>query len=313
MRAVERGGIQAGRPGRPGSWPRFIIFVEKFQMSRRKPARAALWSAGVGFLLAALVAGAGEAGAQEYYSGWWLPVNIASEYGQLQDFMFNIFLAITSVLALIFYALMIYAFVFNRARKGRKAYYTHGSRKFHIGLVVFFTVFVLGGEVFVLGQITGDMWERVKQGIPGKALRIEVLAEQFAWNIRYPGPDGKFGKTDRELMDEENAFGLDEDDSAADDDIVTIGRLHIPVNVPIHVLLRSKDVLHSFFIPVLRVKQDAVPGETINVWMRAVKTGKFQLVCAELCGLGHTTMKGSVVVESKEDFQAWLEKEAEED
>lgn len=272
-----------------------------------------MFPAGIIFLITALAMGESDAGAQEAYSGWWLPVNIASEYGQLQDLMFYIFLVITSVLALIFYALMVYAFIFNRGRKGKKAFHTHGSRKFQLGLVAFFTVFVLGGEIFVLGQITGDAWDRVKLGVPENALRIDVMAEQFAWNIRYPGPDGKFGKTDRELMDEENPFGIDEDDPAASDDVVTLGRLHIPLNVPIHILLRSKDVLHSFFIPVLRVKQDAVPGRTINVWMRAVKTGKFQMVCAELCGLGHTTMKGSVVVESKKDFQAWLEQEAEVD
>ena len=278
-------------------------------MSRRFQ-RTALWSAGLSFLFAALVAGAWVVKAQENYSGWWLPVNIAPEYGQLQDLMFNIFLVLTSILALIFYALMAYAFIFNRGRKGKKGFYTHGSRRFQLGLVAFFTVFVIGGEIFVLGQVTGDVWDRTKQGVPENALRIEVMAEQFAWNIRYPGPDGKFGKTDLELMDEENPFGIDEDDPAAGDDVVTVGRLHIPLDVPIHILLRSKDVLHSFFIPVLRVKQDAVPGETINVWMRALKTGKFQMVCAELCGLGHTAMKGSVVVESKKDFQAWLEQEA---
>lgn len=265
----------------------------------------------VAVFVAAALTGASALWAAEDYSGWWLPVNIATEYGQRQDLLFNIILWITGVLAAIVYVLMLIAFIFHRQRPGRIAKYTHSSRGFQIAVISFFTVFVLGGEIFVLGEVSGDMWDKVKASVPAGAMQVEILAEQFAWNVRYPGPDGKFGKSSLDLMDEENIFGLDEDDPDAADDIVA-SQLHIPVGTPVHVRLRAKDVLHSFFIPVLRVKQDAVPGETINVWVEANRTGEFELVCAELCGLGHSTMKAALVIESREDFDAWLEEQRQE-
>ena len=259
----------------------------------------------------AALTGASALWAAEDYSGWWLPVNIATEYGQRQDLIFNIILGITGALAAIVYILMLIAFIFHRQRPGRSATYTHSSRRFQIAVISFFTVFVLGGEIFVLGRVTGDMWDQVKNSVPPGSMQVEILAEQFAWNVRYPGADGKFGKSSLESMDEENIFGLNEDDPEAADDIVS-SQLHIPVDTPIHLKLRAKDVLHSFFIPVLRVKQDAVPGETIDVWVNANRTGEYELVCAELCGLGHSTMKAALVIESREAFDAWLEEQKQE-
>ena len=139
-----------------------------------------------------------------------------------------------------------------------------------------------------------------------EALVVQVTGEQFAWNIHYPGPDGKFGRTDLKLLDlQSNPLGLDRDDPAAKDDVTTLNQMHLPANKPVIVRLRSKDVIHSFGVPEFRVKQDAIPGLTIPIWfipnvttaeMRA-KTGnaefQYEIACAQLCGLGHARMRGS--------------------
>jgi len=222
---------------------------------------------------------------EDGYSGWWFPPNISANYGQTLDQGTAIITWVTMIGGIVVIGLMLFAVIRYRYRPDRKALYLHGNFKFETTMLVL---------------------------APEDAMEIEVLAEQFAWNIRYPGDDGQFGETDNELVDEENPFGIDEDDSAAEDDVVTRGLIHVPVNVPVKVKLRSKDVIHSFFIPVLRIKQDALPGETIDVWFQAKETGEYHLVCAELCGLGHTTMKAGFVVEPLEEFQSWLEEKSEE-
>ncbi len=249
---------------------------------------------------------------EDGYSGWWFPPNISANYGQTLDQGTAIITWVTMIGGIVVIGLMLFAVIRYRYRPDRKALYLHGNFKFETTMLVLVTVFTLGGEFFVLGEISEGVWDKIKYQAPEDAMEIEVLAEQFAWNIRYPGDDGQFGETDNELVDEENPFGIDEEDPAAEDDVVTRGLIHVPVNVPVKVKLRSKDVIHSFFIPVLRIKQDALPGETIDVWFQAKETGEYHLVCAELCGLGHTTMKAGFVVEPLEEFQSWLEEKSEE-
>jgi cytochrome c oxidase subunit 2 len=156
-----------------------------------------------------------------------------------------------------------------------------------------------------------------------EALVVQVTGEQFAWNIHYPGPDRVFGRTDIKLLDlQSNPLGLDRTDAAAKDDITTVNQLYLPVNRPVIVRLRSKDVIHSFGVPEFRVKQDAVPGLTIPIWfiptittadMRTQK-GKpdfqYEIACAQLCGLGHARMRGFVTVQTAEEFQQWMEAES---
>jgi cytochrome c oxidase subunit 2 len=152
-----------------------------------------------------------------------------------------------------------------------------------------------------------------------EALVVHVTAEQFAWNVRYAGPDGVFGKTDITLIDvQTNPLGLDRNDPAAKDDVTTLNQLYLPANRPIIVKLRSKDVIHSFGVPEFRVKQDAIPGLTIPIWfvptvtteeMRS-RTGnaefQYEIACAQLCGLGHYRMRGFVNVLSTDEFQKWM-------
>ncbi|MBI3494322.1 MAG: hypothetical protein HY047_21450 [Acidobacteria bacterium] len=146
---------------------------------------------------------------------------------------------------------------------------------------------------------------------PSDAVTIEVTAQQFAWNVRYPGPDGKFGRTDPRLMDDAlNPLGRDRSDPAGADDVITTNEITVPVGRTVRVQLRSKDVIHSFFLPNFRVKQDAVPGMTPEVVFVPTREGEFELACAQLCGLAHYRMRGFFNVVSPPQFDEWLRKQA---
>jgi cytochrome c oxidase subunit II len=177
-------------------------------------------------------------------------------------------------------------------------------------------------EAILLVGFSIPLWAARVDHIPAEseALVVEVTGEQFAWNVHYAGPDGKFGKTDIKLIDvQSNSLGLDRDDPAAKDDVTTMNQLYLPVNKPIIVKLRSKDVIHSFGVPEFRVKQDAVPGLTIPVWFipnvttadMRTRTGnaefQYEIACAQLCGLGHAKMRGFVTVLPPDEFQKWLD------
>lgn len=143
-----------------------------------------------------------------------------------------------------------------------------------------------------------------------EAVVVRVVGEQFAWNVHYPGPDGKFGKTDIKLMAADNPIGLDRRDQDAKDDIATINQLTLPVNRPVVVRLSSKDVIHSFGLYEMRVKQDAVPGLEIPVWFIPNRIGDYEIACSQLCGLGHYRMRGFLNVKSEADYRNFLAEEA---
>ena len=196
---------------------------------------------------------------------------------------------------------------------------THASSYLEGGVAVVEAVLLLGFSI--------PIWAaRVDHRPPeSEALVVEVTGEQFAWNIHYAGPDGRFGRTDITMIDlQSNPLGLDRSDPAAKDDVTTVNQLFLPVNKPIIVKLRSKDVIHSFGVPEFRVKQDAVPGLTIPIWfvpnvttaeMRA-KTGnpefQYEIACAQLCGLGHAHMRGFVTVLGTDEFQKWMDEKVKE-
>jgi cytochrome c oxidase subunit 2 len=139
-----------------------------------------------------------------------------------------------------------------------------------------------------------------------QAFAVRVVGEQFAWNVQYPGKDGKFGRTDPKLVSADNPLGLDRKDPNAKDDITTINQLNIPVDRPILVHLSSKDVIHSFGLYEMRVKQDAIPGLDIPVWFIPNRPGEYEITCSQLCGLGHYRMRGFMTVQKQADFDTWM-------
>ncbi|HEX8815294.1 MAG TPA: hypothetical protein VF753_07330 [Terriglobales bacterium] len=179
--------------------------------------------------------------------------------------------------------------------------------------MVWAAILLVGTEVLALGVFGVRAWANIYLTAPAAdAMPVQVQAGQFAFYFRYPGPDGKFAVTHPEMVSEanQNFFGIDTDhDADAKDDIVT-AEMAIPVNREVHLLMHSKDVGHSFFVPELRIQQDFVPGLDLSVHFTATKTGKYEIVCTQLCGLGHYNMKAYLYVYSQEDFDNWLKKEA---
>ena len=139
---------------------------------------------------------------------------------------------------------------------------------------------------------------------------VHVIAKQFEWHIHYPGPDGMFGRKDQSLITPTNAIGLDRSDPYGVDDIATINQLNLPVDKPVIVHLTTQDVIHSFAISTLRVKQDAIPGMAIPVWFVPTVAGDYEINCSQLCGLGHYRMRGFVKIQTEDEFEAFLAEEA---
>jgi cytochrome c oxidase subunit 2 len=216
-----------------------------------------------------------------------------------------------------------FAYTLVRFRRSRNpvANYTsvksHASSYLEVGVAVVEGVLLFGFSI--------PLWAMRVDRIPqeNEALVVQLTAEQFAWNVRYAGADGVFGRTDINLINlQDNPLGLDRSDPAAKDDVTTLNQLYLPVNKPIIVKLRSKDVIHSFNVPEFRVKQDTIPGLTIPVWFvpdvttaeMRTRTGnpefQYEIACAQLCGLGHYRMRGFVTVLSDAEFQKWTADEA---
>ncbi len=205
---------------------------------------------------------------------------------------------------------------FRAGRHPRADYHglrTHASSYAEAGVAV--------AEAVLLIAFSIPLWSARVDAFPNQneATVVRVIGEQFAWNIHYPGADGLFGETRPELVDlSTNPVGLDRGDPAAADDVVTLNQLHLPVDRPAILHLSSKDVIHGFGIPEMRVKQDAVPGLSIPVWLTPTVTtaemrqryGKpdwtYEIACAQLCGLGHYRMKGFVTVETEAEYVSWL-------
>jgi cytochrome c oxidase subunit II len=194
-----------------------------------------------------------------------------------------------------------------RASKHPKAIY-HGTKS-HASKWAEMAVFVI--ECVLLFGISIPAWSRwtTRPSTDQNAMEIRVVGEQFAWNIHYPGPDGVFGKTDVNHVTSSNPLGIDPADPAAKDDVATLNQLHLQVNRPVIIRLTAKDVIHSFFLPQMRVKQDATPGMEVPVHFTPVRTSgaeTWEIACAQLCGLGHYRMKGQYHVHSQADFARWM-------
>jgi cytochrome c oxidase subunit 2 len=237
---------------------------------------------------------------------YWFPT-LASEHGSRIDGLFMAVLVVTGIAFVLVQGALGF-FVARYGENGReRAAYWHDNPKAEAILLIV-TAVILTVLVF-MGQ---RVWASIYfSDAPTDATIVEITGEQFLWNFHYAGPDGQFGRTDSKLITSTNNIGLDRDDPAAKDDVVSIGNMHAPVNKPVRVRLRSKDVIHSFFLPNFRIKQDAVPGMGIEVWFTPTKAGPFEVACAELCGLGHYRMKAALTIdESQEKFNQWLEEAA---
>jgi cytochrome c oxidase subunit 2 len=180
------------------------------------------------------------------------------------------------------------------------------------GLVIA-ALLLVGTEVLALGVFGTKAWASVYFTPPAAdAVQIQAQAGQFAFYFRYPGPDGKFGPLHPELINEATAnfFGIDTDHDPDSKDDIVAAEMAIPVNREIHLLMHAKDVGHSFYVPELRVQQDFVPGLDVSIHFTATKVGKYEIVCTQLCGLGHYNMKAYLEVKSQEDYDAWIKQQA---
>jgi cytochrome c oxidase subunit 2 len=193
---------------------------------------------------------------------------------------------------------------FNETRNKKASY--EGSKS---KLPSYVELAIVAIEAVLLLGIAIPLWAKNVQQFPKPedSTVIQVMAQQYAWNVRYPGPDGKFGQQDMKLIAMDNIFGVDTNDPAGKDDIQLINDIHVPVNKPVLIYLSSKDVIHSFKLLAMRITQDAIPGLRIPLTFTPTKIGRYQVNCAQLCGAGHAGMAGGfVVVESQADYDKWI-------
>ncbi len=242
----------------------------------------------------------------------WFPENI-STFGQELDNLFAIIYWVSVAIFFLTFGIMAWFMIIYRAREGRRGYNYHGNN------VVELTWTVLPTILFAaIGLYSDGIWEVTKYSkkMPPPDVEILCLGKQFGWYFLYPGADGKLGRnayTDRsarELMSATNPFGIDLNDEASKDDFVVENQFRVPVNANVMIHGSSIDVLHSFFLPHARVKQDVIPGTWMNIWFNLFKTGTYELACAELCGGGHYAMRAEYQVLSHKDYDAWLDQKA---
>lgn len=233
---------------------------------------------------------------------WWTP--IASNWGYIDNTLVITFWITGAVFSavVLFMAYCVYRF---RHQEGRRAAYEPESRKLESWLTVVTAVGVaalLAPGLFV--------WSRFVT-VPKDATEIEVVAQQWQWSFRLPGADGKLGTSNARFVNSDNPLGIDPDDPNGKDDVVVVAAdLHLPIDKPVKVLLRSIDVVHDFYVPEFRAKMDMVPGTVTYFWFTPTRTGSFEVLCAELCGIGHAFMRGVVDVDTEQDYLAWLRQQS---
>jgi len=235
---------------------------------------------------------------------WWLPAGASAAAAGIDHHFTVSFILMGTVFVAAQLALGYLVWSYrDRGSASTKASYSHGNTNLEIVWTLLTTVLFVG-----MNLMSSSIWASERfRAAEANAVHVEVTGVQFQWYFRYPGPDGKFGLTKPELEDAPNGngLGIDSHDPAATDDVVS-GIMVVPVNREIEVILRSHDVIHSFFVPQMRFKQDAVPGLAIHMHFTPIETGEFEIACAELCGLGHYKMHGILKVVSQEEFDKWL-------
>lgn len=230
----------------------------------------------------------------------WTFTPLASNWWAV-DLSTNLTFAVTGLAFVVVNLFLAYVIVRYRHRRQSQAEYMPEKPRLEKTLIAITTVGIvvlLAPGMFVYNELISA---------PADAMKVEVLGEQWRWTYRFAGEDGELGATSPELFGPQNPYGIDPDDPAGDDDVlIQRNTLHLPVDVPVRLQIRSKDVIHNFYVPNFRVKMDAVPGMITNTWFTPTRTGSYDLVCAEYCGRAHYTMVGEIVVEKRDAFQEWL-------
>ncbi|MGS0740560.1 cytochrome c oxidase subunit II [Glaciimonas sp. GG7] len=233
------------------------------------------------------------------YSPWWA-TPLASNWHQM-DVTLTITLAITGFIFVFLTLFLVYTLLRFGHRKGRRAGYQPEHKKLEwwlTGVTTLGIVALLAPGLLVYADYVN---------VPSNAMRVEVLGQQWQWRFRFSGASGKLGRSSIDLVSAANPFGIDPADAAGQDNIlINSNELHLPVNMPVEMLLRSQDVLHDFFVPPFRARMNMVPGMVTSFWFTPNKVGRYEALCAQLCGVGHANMRAYVVVEELADFKQWL-------
>ncbi len=214
----------------------------------------------------------------------WLPQDVSTFGGEI-DSVFKLILYIVGFWFVLAEGALLYFAIRYRRRAGQPAFFIRGDRARQLAWILAPAVVVLGLDLGI-DAVGGHAWDLVKVTLPAADVSVNLDAKQFNWDFSYPGPDGKFGTAD---------------------DLTVENELHVPVGKVVRVKLNSQDVIHSFFIPNLRLKQDVVPGRKNVAWFEATQPGTYEIACAELCGFGHYMMHGTLVVHTPEDYRRWVQ------
>ncbi|MCH8135731.1 MAG: c-type cytochrome [Proteobacteria bacterium] len=233
----------------------------------------------------------------------WTFTPLASNWGTI-DLTINITFIVTGIVFVATNLFMAYAIIKYRYKKDARAKYEPENKKLEYwltGVTAVGVALMLAPGLFVWAEFVN---------VPEEADVVEVVGQQWHWSYRYPGADGKFGEVDAERITMDNPFGIDPADPNGQDDlVVSHPEAHILLDQPVKFLLRSKDVLHNFTVAQFRVKMDLVPGTQTYLWLTPTKAGRFELLCEELCGIGHHTMRGAIIVDERADYDAWIAKQ----
>ncbi|WDR98321.1 cytochrome c oxidase subunit II [Burkholderia ambifaria] len=234
-----------------------------------------------------------------FASPWWI-TPIASNWVRMDD-MLTITLVITGAFFIAINLFIVFALLRYRHRSGRRAAYEPHNRRLEwwlIGLTSVGVAALLAPGLFVYADYVRP---------PSKVLQMEVLGQQWQWRFRFAGPAGKLGTTDVRYISDANPFGLNPGDpNGRDNYLIDSSEVHLPLNRPVQVLARSRDVLHDFYVPPFRARMNMVPGMVTTFWFTPTKAGRYDILCAQLCGIGHSNMRGVVVVEDEASFSRWL-------
>ena len=248
----------------------------------------------------------------------WLGLpEVASAHGADIDHIIVLIHILMGLMFIGWLALFLYMLVRFRRKRHPRADYVgmrgHGTKWAEWAVVA--------AEVILLVGFSIPLWSQRVDDFPpeDEAVEVRVIGEQFAWNVHYAGNDGIFGRTDPKLVDvESNPVGLDRNDANGKDDVTTVNQLHLPVDQPVIVHLSTKDVIHSFMLNEFRSKQDAMPGLSIPLWFTPTVTTaamqqrldnpsfQYEIACAQLCGIGHSKMRGFVTIHPPGEYEKWL-------